>query len=163
MSIGEEREEQPHWIVTREEVELTEEVLGRGGWGEVKVANFRGLQVAAKFLYNVILSDYNRRQFTREMTIASKIRHPNLLLFIGATREGEAVILTELMPTSLRKGAGNERYATSTDYLHCVACAIYTSGGTIVTSAHNLYSSPSLSAKVSDYGLDCQDTGSHCS
>ena len=103
MSIGQEWEEQPHWIVTREEVELTEEVLGRGGWGEVKVANFRGLQVAAKFLYNVILSDYNRRQFTREMTIASKIRHPNLLLFIGATREGEAVILTELMPTSLRK------------------------------------------------------------
>ena len=37
------------------------------------------------------------------MDIAAKIRHPNLLLFIGATREGEAVILTELMPTSLRR------------------------------------------------------------
>ena len=37
------------------------------------------------------------------MTIAAKIRHPNLLLFIGATREGEAIILTELMHTSLRK------------------------------------------------------------
>ena len=36
------------------------------------------------------------------MEIAAKIRHPNLLLFIGATREGAAVILTELMPTSLR-------------------------------------------------------------
>ena len=89
-------------MVRREEVELTEEVLGRGGWAEVKVANFRGLQVAAKFLYRVILSDYNRRQFSREMTIAAKICHPNLLLFIGATREGEAVILTELLPTSLR-------------------------------------------------------------
>ena len=103
MRIAEGREEQPHWVVRREEVELTEEVLGRGGWGEVKVANFRGLRVAAKFLYRVILSDYNRRQFSREMTIAAKIRHPNLLLFIGATREGEAVILTELMPTSLRR------------------------------------------------------------
>ena len=103
MRIAEGREEQPHWVVRREEVELTEEVLGRGGWGEVKVAKFRGLQVAAKFLYRVILSDYNRRQFSREMTIAAKIRHPNLLLFIGATREGEAVILTELMPTSLRR------------------------------------------------------------
>ena len=40
MSIGEEREEQPHWIVTREEVELTEEVLGRGGWGEVTGCKF---------------------------------------------------------------------------------------------------------------------------
>ena len=36
------------------------------------------------------------------MTIAAKVRHPNLLLFIGATREGETIILTELMPTSLR-------------------------------------------------------------
>ena len=37
------------------------------------------------------------------MSIAAKLRHPNLLLFIGATMEGELVILTELMPTSLRK------------------------------------------------------------
>ena len=50
MSIAEGREEQPHWVVRREEVELTEEVLGRGGWGEVRVAKFRGLRVAAKFL-----------------------------------------------------------------------------------------------------------------
>ena len=103
MRITEEREEQPHWVVRREEVELTEEVVGRGGWGEVKVGKFRGLRVAAKFLCDVIVSDYNRQQFTREMTIAAKIRHPNMLLFIGSTREGEAVILTELMPTSLRR------------------------------------------------------------
>ena len=102
MRIAEGREGQPHWVVKREEVELTEEVLGSGGWGEVKVAKFRGLRVAAKFLHDVIISDYNRQRFSREMTIAAKIRHPNLLLFIGATREGEAVILTELMPTSLR-------------------------------------------------------------
>ena len=102
LSIAEGREEQPHWVVRREEVELTEEVVGRGGWGEVRVAKFRCLRVAAKFMYDVILSDYNRRQFVREMTIAAKLRHPHLLLFIGATREGQAIILTELMPTSLR-------------------------------------------------------------
>ena len=101
MRIDERREEQPHWVVRRKEIGLTEEVLGRGGWGEVKVAKFRGLRVAAKFLYNLILSDYNRQLFSREMTMAAKIRHPNLLLFIGATREGESFILTELMPTSL--------------------------------------------------------------
>ena len=103
MSIAEGREEQPHWVVRREEVELTEEVVGRGGWGEVRVAMFRGLRVAAKFLYDVILSDYNRRQFVREMTIAARLRHPHLLLFIGATREEQAIIITELMPTSLRR------------------------------------------------------------
>ena len=70
---------------------------GKGGY------KFRGLHVAAKCLYQVILSDYNLRQFTREMTIAAKLRHLNLLLFIGATREGEPVILTELMSTNLRR------------------------------------------------------------
>ena len=69
----------------------------------MRVAKFRGLSVAAKFLHDVILSDYNCRQFVREMTMAAKLRHPHLLLFIGATREGQAIILTELMPTSLRK------------------------------------------------------------
>ena len=96
-------DEQPHWMVRREEVIMTSEVVGRGGWGEVRVAKFRGLRVAAKSLHHVIISRYNKHQFTREMTIAAKLRHPNLLLFIGATREGEPVILTELMPTSLCK------------------------------------------------------------
>ena len=91
------------WLIRREEVELTDEVIGRGGWGVVKVAKFRGLRVAAKFLYNSILSDHNRQLFSREMMIAAKIRHPNLLLFIGASRQGESFILTELMPTSLRR------------------------------------------------------------
>ena len=59
--------------------------------------------MAAKCIYQVIISDYNCRQFSREMAIAAKLRHPNLLLFIGATIEGEPVIITELMPTSLRK------------------------------------------------------------
>ena len=37
------------------------------------------------------------------MDIASRVRHPNLLQFIGATRVGNPIIVTELMPTSLRK------------------------------------------------------------
>ena len=84
---------------------MTSEELGRGGWGVVKVAKFRGLPVAAKCLHQVIISNYNCRKFSREMAIAAKLRHPNLLLFIGAIMEGdqEAVIITELMPTSLRK------------------------------------------------------------
>ena len=96
-------QEQSHWVVRREEIEMTEEVLGKGGWGEVKVAKFRGLRVAAKCLHEVILSPYNISVFTREMEIAARVRHPNLLQFIGATRVGTPIILSELMPTSLRK------------------------------------------------------------
>ena len=96
-------QEQSHWVVRREEIVMTEEILGKGGWGEVKVAKFRGLRVAAKCLHEVILSPYNISVFTREMEIAARVRHPNLLQFIGATREGTPIILSELMPTSLRK------------------------------------------------------------
>ena len=94
---------QPHWIVKRNEVEMTEEVVGRGGWGVVKVAKFRGLRVAAKTLDRLIISQYNVGLFMREMNITARLRHPNLLLLVGAITEGEPVILTELMPTSLRK------------------------------------------------------------
>ncbi len=92
----------PHWAVGRNEIEMTEEELGRGGWGVVKVASFRGLRVAAKCLYGEILNAHNRQLFTREMNMAARAHHPHLLQFIGATMEGEPVILTELMPTSLR-------------------------------------------------------------
>ena len=97
------QEAESSWVVNRGEITMTEVVLGKGGWGEVKVAHFRGLKVAAKCLHEVIISPYNISAFSREMNIASKIRHPNLLQFIGATTEGNPIILTELMPTSLRK------------------------------------------------------------
>ena len=114
------------WVVNRREIIMTEVVLGKGGWGEVKVAGFRGLKVAAKCLYEVIISPYNIEIFSREMNIASKIRHPNLLQFIGATTEGNPMILTELMPTSLRKEleTGGLAYPAILSISLDVACAL---------------------------------------
>ena len=91
------------WVVHRREIQMTERELGGGGWGVVKVAKFRGIEVAAKSLYEVIRSDYYRHLFIREMNMAARLRHPNLVQFIGATLEGEMIILTELMHTSLRR------------------------------------------------------------
>ena len=68
----------------------------------VKVAHFRGLRVAAKCLHEDLVYPYHRNIFQREMSFAAKLRHPNLLLFIGATVEPAMIILTEVMPTSLR-------------------------------------------------------------
>ena len=93
----------PPWLIEREEVVMTEEVLGSGGWGEVKVGIFRGTRIAVKCLHQLIVSEYYLQLFSREMDIASRVRHPNLLQFIGATRVGNPIIVTELMPTSLRK------------------------------------------------------------
>ena len=91
------------WVLDKEEITITEELVGKGGWGEVRVGIYCGLRVAAKRLHDVIISRYNISAFSREMNIASKVRHPNLLQFIGATTEGNPIILTELMHTSLRK------------------------------------------------------------
>ena len=93
----------PHWIVQNDEIRMTQEILGTGGWGEVKVGIFRGTKVAVKCLHQMILSEYNLDLFSREMDIASRVRHPNLLQFIGATKVGNPMVLTELTPTSLRK------------------------------------------------------------
>ena len=103
-----ETESDPSWLVTRDEIILTDEELGRGAWAVVKVAKFRATRVASKCLYSQIVSDYNRLLFIREMNMAARVRHPNLLQFIGATLEGELIILTELMPTSVRRELENE-------------------------------------------------------
>ena len=92
----------PHWVIKREEVVMTNEVVGTGGWGEVKVAMFRGLRVVAKNLHGAVISEFNLQHFHREMSMAAIVRHPNLLQFIGAVTEGTPIILTELMPTNLR-------------------------------------------------------------
>ena len=89
------------WVVERGEVNLTHEKLGAGAYGEVRVAIFRGTRVAAKCLHQLIVSDYNRGMFIREMEISSRIHHPNIVQFVGATRVNNPILLYELMATSL--------------------------------------------------------------
>ena len=70
------------WVVERREIHITEEELGVGGWGKIKVAEFRRIRVAAKSLYQAIRSTHYLRLFIREMNMAARVRHPNLVQFI---------------------------------------------------------------------------------
>ena len=99
-----------HWVVRREEIELTGPQLGVGGWATVTVAKFRGIQVAVKRIHDEIICDHNLQLFQREMNMAARLRHPNLIQFIGATMEGEMMIVMELMATSLRSQLRRETY-----------------------------------------------------
>lgn len=90
-------------IIDEKEVEMTDEELGKGSYGLVKVGIFRGLKVAVKSLHEKIASEYNESHFKREMGIASLLHHPNLVQFIGAKIGCNPLILTELMTTSLYK------------------------------------------------------------
>ena len=99
------RQQSPDWVIPRDEIQLTEECLGTGGWGIVVKGRYCGCTVAVKQIYDSLLksSSYYRESFEREMNIASRCRHPCLLQFIGATNdEGTPLFVTELMETSLR-------------------------------------------------------------
>ena len=98
-----ELQEKDHWVINKDEVTLTKEELGRGPYAVVTVGIFRGLRVAVKSLHTITISDYNLGIFSREMSIASRVRHPNLVQFIGAAKVGNPLILTELMSTSLNQ------------------------------------------------------------
>ncbi|KAL9975225.1 hypothetical protein ACROYT_G012358 [Oculina patagonica] len=97
------RQQSPDWVISRDQIQLTDKLLGRGGWGSVVEGKYCGCAVAVKQIHELILSPHNRSLFEREMDIASKCRHPCLLQFIGATNdEGSPLFLTELMESSLR-------------------------------------------------------------
>ena len=97
------RQETCDWVISRNEIQITENCLGRGGWGSVNEGTYCGCTVAVKQIHDLILSRHNRLLFEREMNIASACRHPCLLQFIGATNdEGSPLFVTELMEKSLR-------------------------------------------------------------
>ena len=91
------------WVISRDEIQMTNKCLGRGGWGSVYEGVYCGCTIAVKQIHDLILSPHNILLFEREMNIASKCRHPHLLQFIGATNdEGNPLFVTELMEKSLR-------------------------------------------------------------
>ena len=100
-SEGKLRQLETQWVVERREIQLTDLELGRGAWATVSVAIFRGARVAAKCVHNQIVSPHNIQLFKREMDMAARIRHPNLLLFIGASlrRELQREYQLSLQPT----------------------------------------------------------------
>ena len=91
------------WSISRDEVNLTNKIIGTGGWGYVTEANFRGRRVAAKCLHTAITSQHNQQLFAKEMKMFARCRHRNLLEFIGAVPDHPAIIVTELMDTNLRE------------------------------------------------------------
>ena len=123
-------EEEPYWTVQRNEIELTSQV-GTGTWGEVKIAKFRGSRVAAKCFKHLIISDYNRLLYFREINMIACLRHPNLVQFIGASPEGDLIILTELMTISLKAvlehGPIDQTQITTISLDVARACLLYTS------------------------------------
>ena len=114
----------------REQVQISPAApLGTGAWGYVAKGTFHGKQVAVKCLHRSLFFPHNMERVRREIRILQLLRHPNLLLMIGAVdlteREGP-IIVTELLDTSLRSAYQEGLLAAISKFpvLQDVACAL---------------------------------------
>jgi serine/threonine protein kinase len=105
------------WMFSERDIVISDTVLGKGAFGEVRVAKWRNIDVAAKRLHGLVTeqdNDLDRLQFQNadivdsfreEMVTLSKLRHPNLVLFLGVgynpRNRQPTTILTELLSGSL--------------------------------------------------------------
>ncbi|KAL3645978.1 hypothetical protein CASFOL_011158 [Castilleja foliolosa] len=75
------------------------ERIGIGSYGEVYRGEWNGTEVAVKKFINQDISGDALEQFKCEVEIMLRLRHPNVVLFMGAvTRPPTLSILTEFLP-----------------------------------------------------------------
>ena len=73
-----------------------EKQIGFGGSSEVYLGFYRGCEVAVKKLKILELKEESLKEFKREISTLILLRHPNLVLFMGAVIEPENIsIVTE--------------------------------------------------------------------
>ncbi|XP_022971291.1 serine/threonine-protein kinase HT1-like [Cucurbita maxima] len=87
--------------------------IGEGAHGKVYEGRYRNKIVAIKVLHRGSTPEERaalENRFAREVNMMSRVKHDNLVKFIGACKEPLMVIVTELLPgMSLRKYLMNNR------------------------------------------------------
>ena len=73
------------------------EVLGRGGFGSVYLAEYIGAQVAVKELKEGSITDDNLAGFVKELKLTSTLRHPNIVQVRTKTRSEATIIVVSSM------------------------------------------------------------------
>ncbi|XP_057773212.1 serine/threonine-protein kinase CTR1-like isoform X1 [Salvia miltiorrhiza] len=87
------------WLeIAWDELHIKERV-GAGSFGTVHRAEWHGSDVAVKVLTIQDFHDDQLKEFLREVAIMKRVRHPNVVLFMGAvTRRPHLSIVTEYLP-----------------------------------------------------------------
>eukprot|EP00898_Chlorokybus_atmophyticus_P002711 jgi/Chlat1/3440/Chrsp23S03757 len=84
--------------ISFEDIRLGERI-GIGSYGEVFKADWQGSEVAVKKFLDQDLSPERLAEFRTEVGIMRRLRHPNVVLFMGAiTRPPNLAIVTEFLP-----------------------------------------------------------------
>ncbi|XP_010274700.1 PREDICTED: serine/threonine-protein kinase EDR1 [Nelumbo nucifera] len=86
------------WEIPWEEITLGERI-GLGSYGEVYRGEWHGTEVAVKKFLDQDISGDALEEFRSEVRIMKRLRHPNVVLFMGAvTRAPNLSIVTEFLP-----------------------------------------------------------------
>ncbi|OVA01844.1 Protein kinase domain [Macleaya cordata] len=87
------------WLeISWDELNMKERV-GAGSFGTVHRAEWHGSDVAVKVLTTQDFHDDQLKEFLREVAIMKRVRHPNVVLFMGAvTKRPHLSIVTEYLP-----------------------------------------------------------------
>ncbi|EXC10340.1 Serine/threonine-protein kinase [Morus notabilis] len=141
------------------------ERIGLGSYGEVYHADWNGTEVAVKKFLDQDFSGAALDEFKREVRIMRRLRHPNVVLFMGAvTRPPNLSIVTEFLPRGslyriihrpLFQIDEKRRIKMALDVARGMNC-LHTSIPTIVhrdLKSPNLLVDKNWNVKVGDFGL----------
>ena len=161
-------------VIPKSRLKLTGVSLGNGAYGKVSEVNYSGKLCAAKEIHPLLLElgsekgvDKLKDDFLQECDLWSKLRHPNIVLFLGVyypstDESGLPVIIMEKMKhsvTSLIEKHENIPVMVKLSILHDVSLGLnYLHGQTppIVhrdLSSNNILLSCYLEAKITDLGV----------
>lgn len=155
------------WLeISWDELEIKERI-GAGSFGTVFRAEWHGSEVAVKVLADQDFHEDRIKEFLREVAIMNRVRHPNLVLFMGAVTERPHLsIVTEYLPRGslyrlINKAATGEIFdrrrrlhmaldvAKAINYLHCLNPPVVH----LDLKSPNLLVDKNWSVKVCDFGL----------
>ncbi|MED6148626.1 hypothetical protein PIB30_054797 [Stylosanthes scabra] len=155
------------WLEIAWEDLRIKERIGAGSFGTVYRAEWHGSDVAVKVLTVQDFHDDQLKEFLREVAIMKRVRHPNVVLFMGAvTKRPHLSIVTEYLPRGslfrlIHRPASGEildprrrlrmalDVAKGINYLHCLKPPIVHWD----LKSPNLLVDRNWTVKVCDFGL----------
>ena len=90
-----------NYFINFDEIKKDKIKIGEGGFGEIYLGNWQGKKVAIKklTLKNLRVGDNNLSKFINEINIISSLRHPNIVLYMGASVDKENYyMISEYLP-----------------------------------------------------------------
>ncbi|CAI5475001.1 unnamed protein product [Closterium sp. Yama58-4] len=89
------------WEIDPSELDFSKsKLIGKGAFGEIRRVMWRGTPVAAKTILPALSDDVQiTKEFRDEMFLLPKLRHPNIVQFLGCvTRRPPLCLVTEYLP-----------------------------------------------------------------